>query len=105
MTTGDSQTDDRKQLERIVSPAELIEQLSRFDGPPHEFLARLLAVQCSLASAEAGTILRPGASGQPEILAVYPPLVQDSAAPVWLAHAIESAPGLTTSTGSRLDAT
>ena len=94
MTTGDSQTDDRKQLERIVSPAELIDQLSRFDGPPHEFLARLLAVQCSLSKAEAGAILRPGQSGQPEILAVYPPLVQGATAPVWLAQAIESAPGV-----------
>ena len=40
--------------------AEIIDRLSRFDGPPEEFLVNLLAVQCYLASAGAGAIMRGG---------------------------------------------
>ena len=71
--------------------AELVDRLSRFDGPPEQFLANLLAVQCYLASAEAGAILRATAEGRTEILAVYPPLAPGGTAPVWLAQAAESA--------------
>jgi hypothetical protein len=72
--------------------AEIIERLSRFDGPPEQFLVNLLAVQCHLASAAGGAILRVNASGGAEILAVYPPLAPGAAAPVWLAQSAESAP-------------
>ncbi len=72
--------------------AEIIERLSRFDGPPEQFLVNLLAVQCHLASAAGGAILRVNPSGGAEVLAVYPPLAQGAAAPVWLAQSAESAP-------------
>ncbi len=85
--------------------AEIIERLSRFDGPPEQFLVNLLAVQCHLASADGGAILRvspagpgqsPGANPPPggnvEVLAVYPPPAQGAAAPVWLAQSAELAP-------------
>ena len=85
--------------------AEIIERLSRFDGPPEQFLVNLLAVQCHLASAGGGAILRvspagpgqsPGAGPPPggnvEVLAVYPPPAQGAAAPVWLAQSAELAP-------------
>ena len=72
--------------------AEIIEHLSRFDGPPEQFLVNLLAVQCHLASAAGGAILRVNPSGGAEVLAVYPQLAPSAAAPVWLAQSAESAP-------------
>ena len=89
--------------------AEIIERLSRFDGPPEQFLVNLLAVQCHLASAGGGAILRvsgagPGQSqgagsppgGNVEVLAVYPQPAQGAAAPVWLAQSAELAPQVIT---------
>ena len=77
------------------STAELIDRLSRFDGPPELFLVNLLAVQCHLAAAEGGAVLRAvGPSGQPEVLAIYPPLAEGAALPVWLAQAVESTPAV-----------
>lgn len=76
---------------RVPSTGELVDQLSRFDGPPEQFLLNLLAVQCHIASASGGAILRSGREGGTEVLAVYPPLRQGSTAPVWLAQAVESA--------------
>ncbi len=74
------------------STAEIIERLSRFDGPPEQFLVNLLAMQCHLASAAGGAILRVNPSSGAEVLAVYPPLAPGAAAPVWLAQSAESAP-------------
>ncbi len=74
-----------------ASTTELIDRLSRFQGAPGEFLGNLLAVQCRLASAIAGAILRPGADGRTEVAAVFPPPEEGSAVPVWLASAVESA--------------
>ena len=71
--------------------AEIIERLGRFDGPPEQFLVNLLAVQCHLASAAAGAILRVNPSGGAEVLAVFPQLAPSAAAPVWLALSAESA--------------
>jgi len=68
--------------------AELIDRLSRFDGPPEQFLLNLLAVQCYLAAASGGAILRPGKEGA-QVLAVYPAIPEGSTAPVWLAQAAE----------------
>jgi biotin carboxyl carrier protein len=77
---------------QVPTTADLIDRLSRFDGPPEQFLVNLLAVQCHLAAAEAAAILRAvGPNRQPEVLAVYPPLKEGSATPVWLAQAVESA--------------
>jgi multidrug efflux pump subunit AcrA (membrane-fusion protein) len=72
-----------------LTTAEVIDRLSRFEGPPQEFLASLLAVQCQIGAAEAGAILRPGASGAPELLAAYPGFPPGATPPVWLARAAE----------------
>lgn len=74
------------------STAEIIERLSRFEGPPEQFLVNLLAVQCHLAAAAGGSILRVSPSGGAEVLAVYPPPSPGAAAPVWLAQSAELAP-------------
>ena len=76
------------------STAELIERLSQFEGPPEHFLVNLLAVQCYVTAAENGTILRIGPNGATEVLAVYPTLPPNAPAPVWLARAVEAAPGV-----------
>jgi len=76
---------------KALTTAEIIDRLSRFEGPPEKFLVNLLAVQCRLAAAEAGAVLRAGAQGGVELLAIYPPLAEGSTAPVWLAQAVESA--------------
>ena len=74
-----------------VTTAEIIDRLSHFDGPPEQFLVNLLAVQCRLAAAAAGAILRGRSEGGPEVLAVFPPVEKGAATPVWLAQAAESA--------------
>ena len=71
--------------------ADLIDRLGRFDGPPEQFLINLLAVQCLVAGAQAGAILRLGAEGQMEVVAVHPQLPQNAPAPVWLSEAAEAA--------------
>ncbi len=77
-----------------MTTAEIVDRLSRFDGPPEQFLVTLLAVQCRLASAEAGVILRATQDGNIELLAIFPPLPEGATAPVWLAQAVESAPAV-----------
>jgi len=72
-----------------LSMAEAIEQLGGFQGPPEQFLHQLLAVQCRLGTAEAGAVLRVGADGRTEVLAVHPPVERGATAPVWLAQAVE----------------
>jgi len=75
-----------------LSTAEVIERLSRFDGPPEQFLATLLAVQCQMAAADGGAILRSSDEHRAEVLAVYPVLAEGTPAPVWLAQAVEFLP-------------
>ncbi len=77
--------------ENAPGPAELIDRLNRFQGAPHEFLVNLLAVQCHLSGAQGGAILRPAQSGRFEVMAVFPPLPDQSTAPVWLAQAVAQA--------------
>ena len=89
MTMERSQVQGNPAAGRLTT-AEVIDRLGRFDGPPEQFLANLLAVQCQVGSAEGGAILRAGAQGRPEVLVVYPPLPAGAAAPVWLAQAAES---------------
>ena len=72
--------------------AEMIERLSRFDGPPEQFLVSLLSVQCHLAAADAGGILRVVPNQGVEVLAVYPQPAPGATAPVWLAQSAEVAP-------------
>ncbi|MGA2266315.1 MAG: HlyD family efflux transporter periplasmic adaptor subunit [Phycisphaerae bacterium] len=91
----DSQSTSQPGLHgREPSTGELVDRLSRFDGPPEHFLLTLLAVQCHIASASGGVIFRSSKEGSPEVLAVYPPLAAGATAPVWLAHAVESAPAV-----------
>lgn len=77
-----------------VSTTDLIDRLSRFQGPPQVFLMNLLAVQCQLSSSSAGAVLRPAAGGGVEVLAVYPQQREGAPAPPWLSHAAEAAPAV-----------
>jgi len=74
-----------------VSTSELIDRLVRFQGPPQEFLANLLAVQCHLASVPCGAVLRAGSDGRAEVVAAFPPIQPGQTAPVWLAEAAQLA--------------
>lgn len=98
------------------STSGMVERLVRFTGPPELFLTELLAAQCRLGQAAAGSVVRlavnlptpvarektpaensgaeaPGVEGNPqtaaEIMAVFPPLPATGSPPSWLAHAIE----------------
>jgi RND family efflux transporter MFP subunit len=86
-----SQADTTQARRPAPSTAELIEHLHGFEGQPREFLQNLLVVQCQLASASAGAILRPEQAEQVKVLAAWPPLPKTGTPPVWLAQAIESA--------------
>ncbi|MCD6303979.1 MAG: GAF domain-containing protein, partial [Planctomycetes bacterium] len=92
MTINPARISSESDTQGRPTMAEMIDRLSRFDGPPEQFLVSLLAVQCHLASADGGAILRLGAGGQVEILAVYPQPAAGSTAPVWLAQSAEVAP-------------
>jgi len=72
-----------------LTTAEVIDRLSRFDGPPEQFLSNLLAVQCQIGPADGGAILRAGHERGADVLAVFPPLPEGASAPVWLAQAAE----------------
>ncbi len=91
MASGGRQVDPRSLHADTRTTAEMIDALSRFDGPPSEFLVRLLAVQCKFASALAASILRQGPDGRVEPIALFPVPEEVSTAPVWLAQAVESA--------------
>lgn len=71
------------------STAEVIEELSRFDGPPEQFLSALLAAQCRLTSAQGGAVFRVQGE-QAEVIAVHPPVGEHGMLPVWIARAGES---------------
>lgn len=74
-----------------MTMAEVIDRLSRFDGPPDEFLINLLAVQCQIASAAGGIILRAAQGGGIELLSAWPQLPAEGTAPVWVAQTVEGA--------------
>ncbi len=73
-----------------ASTSQVIDQLSRFDGPPEEFIVALLSVQCDLSGAAGGAILR-FRGERAEVVAVWPTLEAGQPAPVWLAIAGQSA--------------
>ena len=73
------------------SLAELIDQLSRFDGPPPQFLSHLLAGQCEIGRATRGAILRQADGGALDVLAVYPQFDMTKP-PAWLKQAMSHAP-------------
>jgi GAF domain-containing protein len=81
--------------EEATATPRAVDELVRFDGPPEEFLSRLLALQCRVAPASSGALLRLGNEGRPDILALYPQLPAGSQAPPWLARAVEAAPQAT----------
>lgn len=89
MNVEHSQNRYRSQSPAGPKASELIERLKQFDGPAEHFLVNLLAVQCFLAQAEGGVILRKTQARGIDILAVYPQLEQGATAPVWLAQAVE----------------
>ncbi|KPJ56090.1 MAG: hypothetical protein AMS16_03020 [Planctomycetes bacterium DG_58] len=64
--------------------------LGRFEGPPQQFMHRLLDVQCKSAPAEAGAILLLGDESV-RVVAVHPE-VKQGAAPEWLRRCVESVP-------------
>ena len=74
-----------------ASLTELLDRLNRFDGPPEQFLAKLLATQCRLAAADAGAILRANPEGQVGVISAWPALLSGSPTPPWLAQAAELA--------------
>ncbi|MFB3891006.1 MAG: HlyD family efflux transporter periplasmic adaptor subunit [Phycisphaerae bacterium] len=75
---------------QAASIADVVDELVRFDGPPEQFLARLLAVQCAISGASAGAFFRVGKEGRAEVLAAYPSLPQGAPAPPWLVLAGQS---------------
>ncbi len=77
-----------------VNPAAIVDELVAFQGPPEEFLRRLLSAQCQLGMAESGAVLRAGEGGRPEVLAVHPAPAPGTPAPVWLAQAAEAMPSV-----------
>jgi len=78
-----------QQQNRSATLAEVLEQLAKFDGPPEQFLAAMLQVQCKIAPSEGGTILRHTGEGKVDVLGVYPPLAPNAQAPAWLSRAVE----------------
>ena len=70
--------------------AGLLDALIGFDGPPEQFLAGLLALQCRVGGAGAAAILRPS-DEDVNILALFPTPAPGSGAPPWLSAAIEPA--------------
>ncbi|MAE68169.1 MAG: hypothetical protein CMJ18_28295 [Phycisphaeraceae bacterium] len=82
------------------SLSDLVDHLTRFDGPPDQFLMHMLAVQCHVGSADGGTILRVRADKEPEVLAVFPAPREGQTAPVWLAQSVASVSRVAASTSS-----
>ncbi|MEX2672640.1 MAG: HlyD family efflux transporter periplasmic adaptor subunit [Phycisphaeraceae bacterium] len=75
------------------NPADLVADLSGFEGPPAQFLNELLRVQCRIGGAEQGAILRRQGEGG-SIVAMHPPRADDQPAPSWLAQAMQAAAAL-----------
>jgi len=73
-----------------LSTTDLVERLIEFDGPPDQFLVEMLTVQCRVAGASGGALLRGGANGRPEVVAAVPRVDGGQATPVWLAMALET---------------
>lgn len=82
---------DAKQKRRITLTS-VLDQLAQFDGPPDQFLAAMLQVQCKIAPAEAGAILRLIGDERVDLLGAYPLIDSKNTAPVWLANAAEMTP-------------
>ncbi len=79
-----------KAREQVLTAADLVERLLTFDGPPQEFLRYLLAVQCRLAAAESGAMLRPGTQGDVQVLTMFPQPEKEGEFPPWVQQAGEA---------------
>jgi len=90
MASEQAQAFDRSAGPSEITTAEIVDRLSRFDGPPEQFLVNLLSVQCRIASASAGVVMRVAEDGRVELLAAFPQLPAGSTAPVWVAQTVES---------------
>ena len=100
------QTSATQRVAQQLTLLEQIDRLSRFDGPPEQFVQHLLAVQCEVAPARGGAVLRATMAAanpatadgedQPrakaDVIAVHPAMKPGETAPVWLAQSVESAP-------------
>lgn len=75
---------------QTMSTTDLVERLIEFDGPPDQFLIEMLTVQCRVAGASGGALLRGGANGRPEVVASVPSVEQSATPPVWLSMALET---------------
>jgi multidrug resistance efflux pump len=86
----DNQQNNR-QIAQLGRPtaAEIIKLLEHFDGSSGQFLTNLLAVQCLLSGADGGAILRNNRQKGVDVLAIYPPLNNKQAPPLWLNQCAE----------------
>ncbi len=74
-----------------TSLADLVHQLIGFEGRPEQFLRKLLLLQCQVASASGGAILRIIDGSRAEVIAIVPPLPEGATVPVWVAQSAEHA--------------
>ena len=76
--------------EKRPSLADAVNQLSRFEGPPEEFLAGMLATQCRIAASAAGAVLIVTEDGQTVLLAVWPAPPEGLPPPGWVEDAAKA---------------
>jgi len=91
MTSGPEETAPQVLGAGGRSTAEVVNQLTNFTGPPEQFVAGLLALQCRLSGASGGAFLRIGPEQTADILAVHPPLPDGAPAPPWIGQLAEFA--------------
>ena len=89
--SSDTRTQSAQLVAGHATLSDIVEQLTRFDGPPDQFLLALLAAQCRISGAACAALLRESAPNKTDVLALFPPLPQGATAPAWLATAVELA--------------
>lgn len=90
MQSDQTQPTAQAPVDQSMTVIQVMDRLSRFEGPSNEFLMSLLTLQCQLAGALEGAILRSSPNGQPEVLALYPPVQAGTKGPAWLAASVEA---------------
>ena len=73
----------------VHATTDLTVQVERFAGPPEQFLAHLLSLQCNAAPADAGAVLRLSPDGL-RAIALYPPSPDPSQPPAWLRRCLDA---------------
>ena len=73
-----------RQTPEDLSLLSEVAALLEYDGPPGRFLLELLTLQCRLAEADSGAVLRENDDGGLEILAAYPPARLGDTATDWI---------------------